>query len=356
MKNGNSKRKVPVKQPNKQIAKKNGYKQGGEAHQLYRKILQAPCLSECAINYVKAIHAPWSSVRACVPLEPCFPSMKVTTWVKGSMVTGTQGVGFVLVKPTAMVANDANSVFFSSNATTFVTAALSTSAAGTGATNSNSPFTASTFTADETYYRLVGCGIRVRYVGTELNRGGSVVSLCEPDHTSLDTFGRGSLMTYKSVHAEATRRGWHECCWFPIDAVEVAYRADPVNDSTPCMAVMVQAADSGTSVTYEYEVFCKFEAHGRTAQSMTYMRGDAAGGNAALQHFAAHAPTGRINSTHSSIKSSLDNVDKIVKDASGIYNSVKNAASSAKGWWDTAVSEVNNLLPAAEEYAAVVAR
>ncbi len=343
-----AKRNVPrqEKKPKRNPAPR---KTAVEPREAIRRMLDGPCLSDCTQRYIKAIHAPWSAIRACVPLPPCFPSQKLQCWYKGTMSTGTQGIGFVFVDPVQGVTNDKD--FGTYTGSNFAGTGLDQNPLTTGVTafQSNSPFVDSNFTADETYYRIVAVGIRVRYVGSELNRGGSVVSLVEPDHASLNGFGIGSLLSYAGVHTQPTGRRWHECVWFPIDATEIAYRNSPSAEGTMCMAVMVKAASAGTAVSYEFEVYGKYEIHGIKARGQDIMRGDTIGGSATIEHFAGHAPTGRIDSTAESIRHSLDAVDGIVKDASGVYSALKHGAAKAKGWWDATIAEVNNLIPSALE-------
>jgi len=246
------------------------------------------------------------------------------------------------------VANDINAVRASLAAFPGTQFIDTITAAEVGGYATNSPFTAANFTSQQVYFRLVSVGIRIKYLSTELNRGGATYSITEPDHQSVVGFGVSTALQYNSVHARGVSgREWHETLWFPIDATEIAYSDTPGAAGPFCMGIMVKAPTT-TTFEWEYEVFCKFEAHGPLARGATVMMGDTMGGEAVLEHFAAMSSSGSApRSNRLSIKDTVDNVTKIVKTGSGLYQSASNALSTAKTWWDSAdlaVGEIASFL------------
>lgn len=306
------------------------------AREFHKQLLRAPCLSDCAVKYAKAIHAPWNEIDACVPIMPCFPSQKVSAWVKGTFSTGTASTGFVLVVPEVLAASDVYGVSYTGS--TYAGSTLVQTGTGVVQKYSNSPFLDANFSAGDVIGRVVACGVRVRYAGTELERGGIILSICHPDHSSLDTSSSSDLEAFSTVHAEPVNRKWHECVWYPIDATEVAYK--DLTTGSACMGIMV-TAPSTDPLLFEFEVYLRFEAIGSATRGHTSMAGDVVGGSAVLDHFQTGAKTGRITSSAESLRRTLKSADALVKQGSGIYQSAKSAVSTAKSWWDTASSYAN---------------
>jgi hypothetical protein len=129
----------------------------------------------------------------------------MTCWVKTVAATGTQGIGFALFSPKDMIANDQSGTDFPLMTTlaayTGVVASVVPVASQIVGSNSNSPYTAAQITsaADGNQFRLVAAGCRIAFAGTELNRGGYYVGLCNPDHVTLSGQTMAGMLAHDGV-------------------------------------------------------------------------------------------------------------------------------------------------------------
>jgi len=202
-------------------------------------------------------------------------SKKSRVWSKGTFATGTTGLGFIVVDPLSAAVSDLTSVYSSSSAYAgnFISAAA---AAGVVAGTSNSEYVKAQIGANAAVAqcRVVSSGVRIRYIGTELNRGGQIVGLIEPTHDSLG----GAV--FADVNAQERSRlipvldrNWVTLTYFPVQKRESDFQTDvdPATRPLPAwfMAFAVNAASAGTPLTYEYEHFTNLEYTGRSVRGLT---------------------------------------------------------------------------------------
>lgn len=231
-------------------------------------------ISNCTSDYARALVNPFSGPLACVPNYPALLTLKQRSYVKGTFATGTTGNGWIVADPSYSAVNDQTSAF--STLSTFGGTTVNlVGGGGVQQTESNSQYALGTIGPGLSLVRNVAFGIRIRYIGTELDRGGQIVALCDPNHNSLQ--GRA----FTDFDAEEVSRR------FPVDRqwVTVLYSPYFVTDTdffsnfpvyTPAatdpsffMGIMVQAASAGVSLSYEYEVYGLYEFQGRNIRGMT---------------------------------------------------------------------------------------
>jgi hypothetical protein len=237
-------------------------------------------LSECATKYANAIANPFSSkaLGACVPDVLSLPSSKYTFRSQSFLFAGTQGFAYVAFNPWLLLSNGiattatgTQAPIVSSLATYAAGATPATfNTAGIGATSivapSNSSFTPAQLLAAGTNYqfRLVGAGLRVRYTGTELNRGGRYTFFRSPTNTigSCQSLGTAGALLNNAYHTVAVGREWREICYAPTKQSDLQYNAwvDPSVTAASDYRVMCCLVD-GTSAgnTFEYEAIAHFE-------------------------------------------------------------------------------------------------
>lgn len=264
----------------------------GRAAQVERppdsKAIPSPELmfSPACASYARSLIDPFTKGRGSgVCYGPCFPSVKLTTVVKGtfslqaSAASGDKNLGWIMVNPWAFTANDGSSVRYTN--TTSTTTGLVTSG-GISAASSPSPFAAAVF--DSTTYntkRLVSAGIRFRYRGTQLNMGGSAIGIAEPNHASLDnatpTVTSSVLKSnYQLVEVENPDRKFHSVTWQPINMEEMAYHNNTTRPSSLNawnMAIMVDGPGTSASAvagSYDYEVVVNWEVTGPAVASYSH--------------------------------------------------------------------------------------
>jgi hypothetical protein len=285
------------------VVTKNAGQQTGSKKKKQKKTTKAGRtlrLSECSTQYALAISNPWRANSPCIPDLISIPSIKLRTVNRGTFNLGTSSTGWVLVKPQSLIYNNGASWTNTGlGAGSYPPAILCTSAtfpdtgfgfqAGlgtitTGITQSsgNSPFNTDYLIANAAIkYRLVGCGIKVTYTGTELDLGGRCATLnfkgadglmfSPGDATlSLDTLLRDPL---NPVVSEKSSRKMHFVNFFPTSQQEFGYRSltDVVTTAARTtstknlvdgyqLAIAIAGAKPG--VSYMYEIIAHFEIIG----------------------------------------------------------------------------------------------
>jgi hypothetical protein len=306
MNKGKVKVNTPLRRRDTNRTKKTGV--------LKSSVINGVQLSQCAKNYLKALVDPFDNLNnACVPVSPCHPSRKITTFSKGAMYTGTAKFGFVLVRPTAGVAND--SVFATHSLATYPGTVFDDTASATiQALYSNSDYAAAAFgsTANTAEYRLVGCGVRVRWRGTELDRGGVASPLATPDGDSID----GASFAFVTGYGQPTpaiRDGeWISATWKPNKLMPAAAWQNSTTAAAFCLGIGIESAVAGAA--FEFEIYGHYEVIGRNIRGKTAMYSDIVGTEAVL-NFVSN------ENGHKSFQQSLRGVDDALAHVSGLHQS-----------------------------------
>jgi hypothetical protein len=206
--------------------------------------------------------------------------MKMKTTCRGTFATGTQGFGFVSVNPWSMIhrnhdtstngTNAAVAVSQSTYAGTTVTARLTTAVTDVAYYPSNSPWANTEFilsVGGQKQFRLVGCGLRIRYIGTELNRAGRVVVYRSRDnlYPTADV-SLSQLLLDNFYHSSPVDRAWKEISYFPSRTEDISYGSydDPsLLNTTPDYRIMCALIEgAGVANAFEFEVDALFEVVG----------------------------------------------------------------------------------------------
>lgn len=201
----------PAKKQNnkqrKQRSKKPARRKSG------RKVMRASPmrLSSCAAHYAAAIGAPFSpqAIGACVPTFPARPSYKIHSRVTGTFTIGTS-MGYVAIAPTCT--NNLASIYVTDSS--FAGTSLSAGAVGVSAIfNTANAYASGAFlpassSTDAMVGRIVAVGLRVRYIGSELNRSGLIYGLVHPAHSSLHSFTIPQMTSYRECVRRPVSRAW----------------------------------------------------------------------------------------------------------------------------------------------------
>lgn len=199
-------------------------------------------LSACAAHYALAVGSPFSRSAngACVPTFPARMSQKVTAFITGNMIVGGQNFGFIGVAP--CVANNAHIAYASTGAYNSTTIDYVNGTGVQPITMTSLPYASAQLLGGDTALaapvagRLVSVGLRIRYVGTELNRGGVCYCLVTPDHTNTQQFTMQALSGFSECIKVPVGRQWTTIVASAIDMTECSY---PEESTVP-------AGDSGT--------------------------------------------------------------------------------------------------------------
>jgi len=208
-------------------------------------------------------------------------------WAKGTLSTGTQGFGYIVFDPLNASANDQQPVYVSGP--TYDTTVITMGGhPGIVPANSNAQYVGASvgtgFT--QTQVRIVSAGIRVRYIGTELNRGGQVVGIHEPTHATLNGMNITNAQAIQgSVNFKPTNQ-WITVLYRPVEDADMQFNSslNPVNGTSPgsyFMAALIQAPN-GVQADYEWEAYASYEYEGRNIRGKTVSHVDTTGHAAVL--------------------------------------------------------------------------
>lgn len=197
-------------------------------------------LSACGAHYAQALLHPFSLQKpACIPDLHSIPSKKIKVVTRLTFSTGSNGSGYIIYNPqdkcsdlsvlSSVVITDAN---YTGTATT----PIATSGTGISAVNeAKIPYTSGQFEANASspgiQGRVVGCAMRIRYRGTELNRGGSMSGLRHPDNETLVGFTTEQMRQYETCAIEDITRDWTTINYRPVTPGEFEYSPYPVGDA-----------------------------------------------------------------------------------------------------------------------------
>lgn len=177
-------------------------------------------MTPCAAKYALAIIDPWSASAqgACIPNKAARPSQKVTSFARFDVAIGTQGFGWVMFSPCL-----ANNSFFaryttSAYALTDATAPDWAAAGSSSIGMSNLPYTNAQLndsgaagSIPAIQGRIVAFAASARYIGTELNRSGSVVCFSDPGHENVNGITYADILSRTEASFEIPNSDRSEC-------------------------------------------------------------------------------------------------------------------------------------------------
>jgi hypothetical protein len=228
-------------------------------------------LSSCAALYGRSLVNPFREgpFGACVPDDNVLPSKKLKCFSRGTTVVGTAGYGQLFVVPLNL-ANDVT-LGYGSQAS-WAGAALASSGTGVTTLFRNGPYPVADLGNDGVQMRVVSCGIRLRYTGTELNKGGTIYTLEHPNHGSLAGMNEIAIAAYPTARTYPVTRSWISVTYAPVRAIELEYRTGAATASA--FLAMLIVSEPGN--TFEFEVYQNFEATGEV-ESQTKSESDIVG-------------------------------------------------------------------------------
>jgi hypothetical protein len=160
---------------------------------------------------------------------PATDSFKYTIFSRGVFTAGTQGVGFIALSPT--VCNIPSIFTTSSNYVRQDISPLSgNDLLRTGVSITTSPInvTPEVVARDDATgsARIVCTSMRVRYCGTELNRGGRLVSWTpkmKDDYNAYETYTFDELASFPTARVSTVSRDWHQLSIVPVTYDDYTY-------------------------------------------------------------------------------------------------------------------------------------
>lgn len=231
-------------------------------------------LSPCSQCYALSLANPFSGPLGCIPDYPVLLTRRAKFFIKGNFQTGTQGVGWAICCPEYGAANDTPAGCVRSTSAAFAGLDLTYNAGGIVTSNTNSDYTFASFGAAAVLaeYRVVSAGLRVRYAGTELNRGGDLIALAEPNHQAVYAQTIVSIKGYVQSATVPMLRNWLEVLFKPVLNNDTSFKnVFPINtpnntDFSYYLVIMAVAPDPLVSLNFDFEFFGNYEFSGRNIQ------------------------------------------------------------------------------------------
>jgi hypothetical protein len=180
------------------------------------------------------------------------------------MVIGTAGFGFALAVPT--MANDNTALYYSG--TGYAGTTTLHNAAGVIAATHNGPYNSGAFANGQVECRLVTAGLRVRYTGTELDRGGQIACLETPHHHTADGLPMYQIQQYDRAVTQPVDRNWKAATWQPVRRGEYEYFVSPYPSANQAGPLVIAITGTPGS-TYSVELVLKAEFVGYFVRSKT---------------------------------------------------------------------------------------
>jgi len=175
-------------------------------------------LSECSRLYLQTLTNPFKVIGgvACIPDDKDVPSYKVLIIARGTFYIGSAKLGWVFCDPSA-ACYDTSSVCLTSAAFVGSTLSFVDTAHTPAIVTPGFPYPASGIGSAGILHRTVGCGLRIRYTDTELNRSGRCVPYRSNSvrDASVSGLGIANLLSRPEVPSDPVDRQWHCVTYLP---------------------------------------------------------------------------------------------------------------------------------------------
>lgn len=244
----------------------------------------------CSVNLLKAAgRDPFGMIdEVCIPYGNGRPSQKISSLIRGTGSIGVNGIGFVAVTPTFL--NDSPVVFWTQSA--YDETSINLTAPGVSNANNPSGYSYAYFdtTGTRNQGRICTVGLRIKYIGTELNMSGQVFGLYTPDRVDMEKFNTAIMGTFRETDVRNFGRQWVTLGSVAQEDKEWDYTsADGITDplqtylwssgsissfgygvGSPVMAFMVTGVPaSANGQSFAFELIVRSEVIGQSVQGLT---------------------------------------------------------------------------------------
>jgi len=227
-------------------------------------------MSQCARDYGYCLVDPFGYEKyaegrlPCIPDVLDFPSRKFYSRARGVMTTSSTGFGFLsatpfTVTPVTDQANGFPQYAFTNDAAQAVSATCTNNLIQTGfgfgfLTACPSGFPTNGTQGHNFAFRCVALGIRVRYIGTELQRGGQIIPIVG---RSLQGSTYNQILADPLTSPTPVDRKWHGCFYRPTDSTDTNYRTSINGIGQDTRIALCLSSTPGNN--FEFEVTSYFE-------------------------------------------------------------------------------------------------
>jgi hypothetical protein len=260
-------------------------------------------VSRCASDYLAALTDPFAGPLACVPSDIINNNRISRSFIKGTFACGAN-VGFICLDPTHASFNDVPAVISSKSSYAGAIMDLN-NVADTNLDLSNSDYaeTAIGPTSPGLSYRVVAAGLRIRYRGTELDRGGTIHALVDPCHDPLLNRTVSNMDAEMQSKQLPVTKQWTTILYRPAHQGELLLSSTPpiAASKNPAitaasgffwyMGAIITPPTNTSFSSFEYEAFVVTEYQGRNVRGQVTTHTDPIGLSAAVQATVNLRPT-----------------------------------------------------------------
>lgn len=269
-----------------------------------------------------ALVDPWCATpgKVGIPGEIMLPSFKGAGRARGTFMTGTTGMGFIALNPfgvsnNSVLTDNGFSTILKSDATYAPSTpayhpftGTSTFNTGVSRTYLDTPFPVSLFAGrNGLKFRVVGAGIKVRYIGPEMYRSGRIFAYREATNQGIvdgqviapgQSLSVTAMTTNKETAIDPVTRKYFSCLYKPAKAEDLVYN-EPDNVLAgypapmlqgPSMLLFVDGA-STTPLAFEYDIIVHYELVGANLPFLSLTPSDPVGKAAIVSALTSSQPT-----------------------------------------------------------------
>ena len=253
-------------------------------------------LSECTRDYASALMNPWDMDRPpCIPDLITLPSYKFGARARGTFQIGTAGVGFVAISPYTGVARTASGlsgfhVYYTSSAYTLASYTDVGGTAGLFANYNDTMLDIANLSRKGFQFRVVGCGVKCKFMGSEINRSGRIVEYRQPNNQAITNGSTAQdLLNNRETATAPNDRKEHYVQFRPANQADLYYQ-DQILFNSPTMTCFVEGGTPGQA--FEYDAVWWFECTGQLLPALSQSHSDPIGTAAVHGALPLHQPTG----------------------------------------------------------------
>jgi hypothetical protein len=260
-------------------------------------------ISKCASDYVAALTDPFAGPLACVPSDIINNNRISRSFIKGVFACGPN-VGFIAFDPIHASFNDVPAVISSKSSYAGSIMDLNNVAdTNLDLSNADYPETSIGVASPGLSYRVVAAGLRFRYRGTELDRGGTIHALIDPTHDPLLNRTVSNIDAEMQSKQLPVVKQWSTLLYRPAHQTEMLMSSSTPGAITKHPGITANAGihwyigalitpPTSTSLSsFEYEAFTVTEYQGRNVRGQVTTHTDPIGLSAAVQATVDIRPT-----------------------------------------------------------------
>jgi len=264
--------------------------------------------------YGRAIVNPFSDFKEppCIPDSLALASYKLCAKSRGVFSTGGSGVGFVTLNPfTGFVGDTASNSSGIDYPVVFTTVAYARNdmsiapgtlteiqAQGLGVADTNSSLLSSMFDGhDQQQVRLVGAGLKIRYIGSNFRNQGRIVIARSPGNAVFPAYTTASnLLSFNTNRTAAVSRREEYVYYVPDSPILLTYATKPFwgpatgGADRRSLVMYIDGGDITVPQSWEFEAVMHYEVIGANLPQ-TFSSSDPAGMGSVIAAASGRVPT-----------------------------------------------------------------